>query len=83
MTLAAEKELQHMGESRGCENHDYDLVQELSRRLEFLWRVDQFIANAEGNSKLQKFWRDMKQKDFDNCQQLKQLIGEEIKNECF
>lgn len=83
MSLAAEKELQHLGKCRGCENHDYDLVQELSRRLEFLWHVDQYIANAEGNYILQEFWRDMKQSDFDNCQRLKELIGAEIRNGCF
>ena len=41
MTLAAEKELEHIGETKGCADHDYDLIQELSRRLESLWRCDQ------------------------------------------
>ena len=63
MTLAAEKELEHIGETRGCEDHDYDLIHELSRRLEFLWRCDQYIANAEGKSDLQAFWRDIKHQE--------------------
>ena len=38
MTLAAEKELAHLGESCGCADHDHDLIHELSRRLDSLWR---------------------------------------------
>jgi hypothetical protein len=47
MTLAAEKTLEHIGESKGIEDHDHDLVHELSKRLDALWRYDQYIANAE------------------------------------
>ena len=48
MTLAAEKELQHLGETQGCADHDHDMVHELSRRLDAIWRYDQYIANAAG-----------------------------------
>jgi hypothetical protein len=40
MALAAEKELEHAGESCGCKHHDHDL----SKRLDALWRYDQYIA---------------------------------------
>ena len=60
MTLAAEKGFQHIGESRGCADHDHDLVHELSKRLDALWRYDQYIANAEGHAFLEEFWRDLK-----------------------
>lgn len=83
MTLAAEKELEHIGETRGCEDHDYDLVHELSRRLEFLWRCDQYIANAEKKPELQEFWRDIKRQEQKNVKQLKQLVCGEIKKGCF
>jgi len=83
MTLAAEKELAHIGESKGCEDHDYDLIQELSRRLESLWRCDQYIANADGHADLQAFWRDMKNQEQKNIKRLKQLVCEEIKKQCF
>ncbi len=43
MTLAAEKELKHLGETAGCQDHDHDLIHELSRRLDSLWRYDQSI----------------------------------------
>jgi hypothetical protein len=41
MALVAEKELEHIGETKGIEDHDYDLVQDLSKRLDALWRYDQ------------------------------------------
>lgn len=55
MTMASEKQMEKIGASRGCEDHDFDLVHELDKRLSFLWRCDQYIANAEGNSELQSF----------------------------
>ena len=54
MTIATEKEYTHIGETSGCENHDHDLVHELSRRLDGLWRYDQYISNAEGQKELQE-----------------------------
>src|SRR6476646_719736 len=47
MALAAEKEMKHLGESRGRADHDHDLVHDLGKRLDALWRYDQYIANAE------------------------------------
>jgi hypothetical protein len=83
MTLAAEKEMAHIGESRGCADHDYDLIHELSLRLDALWRYDQRISNAEGHMMLQGFWRDLKRQDQENIKRLKQLIGKEIQDGCF
>ncbi len=83
MTLAAEKELEHIGETKGSEDHDYDLICELSRRLESLWRCDQHIANANGHTGLQAFWREIKHQEQTNIKKLKQLIAEEIKKGCF
>jgi hypothetical protein len=83
MTLAIEKDLAHLGESRGCADHDHDLVHELSKRLDALWRYDQYIANAEGIARLQSLWRALKRQDQENIKRLKQLIGEEIEKGCF
>ena len=44
MALAAEKEMKHIGESCGCADHDHDLIHDLSKRLDALWRYDQYIA---------------------------------------
>ena len=83
MSLAAEKQMEHMGETCGCADHDHDMVHELSRRLDALWRYDQRIANASGRADLQAFWRDLKRQDQENIKRLKQMIGEEIGKGCF
>jgi hypothetical protein len=83
MSFAAEREMQHLGETMGCADHDHDLVHELSRRLDMLWRYDQYIANADWRDKLKEFWGDMKSQEERNVQRLKQLIKEEVENNCF
>ena len=83
MNTACEDELEHIGESRGCADHDHDLVHELSKRLDTLWRCDQCIANAEGHSKLLQFWHDVKRQEQDNIVRLKELIADEIRAKCF
>jgi hypothetical protein len=83
MTLAAEKELEHIGESCGCEDHDHDLIHDLSKRLDALWRYDQYIANADGKAELQNLWRDLKRQEMKNIQGVKERIAEEVRQNCF
>ena len=40
MFLAAEHEYEHVGETAGMADHDHDLIAELHRRLNALWRYD-------------------------------------------
>ena len=83
MPLAAEQELKHVGETQGCANHDHDLVHELSRRLDALWRYDQYIANAEGHENAKTFWTKVKAQEQQNISVLRELIAEEVRNDCF
>jgi hypothetical protein len=83
MTLAAEKELEHIGETSGCPDHDHDLIHDLSKRLDALWRYDQYVANAEGKPVLQDLWRDFKRQELANISRLKQAITAEVKQNCF
>lgn len=83
MYLAAEKELSHIGETSGCADHDHDLVHELSRRLDALWRYDQYIANAEWREELRAFWQDCKASEQQAICRLRQLIRTEVENDCF
>ena len=83
MALAAEKELKHIGETSGMADHDHDLVHELSKRLDSLWRYDQYIANAEGKEHIRNYWRGVKAQEQENIRRLRELIGEEVENECF
>lgn len=74
-----QKEVAHLGESRGVEDHDHDLVHDLSRRLDALWRYDQYIANAKNYESLQAFWKKMKEQEKQNIVELKQLLCEHIR----
>jgi hypothetical protein len=81
--LAAEEELKHLGETQGCADHDHDLVHELSRRLDMLWRNDQYMANADWRKELKQFWIDMKAQEQRNVARLKELITKEVEKNCF
>jgi hypothetical protein len=81
--MSTEKEFEHIGETRGCADHDHDLVHELSKRLDGVWRYDQYIANADGQPELQKFWRDVKAQEQASIQQLKELIAQHVRSNCF
>jgi hypothetical protein len=83
MSLAAEKELEHIGESSGCADHDHDLIHDLSKRLDAIWRYDQYIANAEGKPALQTLWRDLKREEIANIKRVKQMVSEEVRQNCF
>jgi hypothetical protein len=83
MSLAAEREYQHIGESHGCADHDHDLIHELSRKLDALWRYDQYIANAEGCPDIQALWQDFKRQCQADVRRLKQLTAEEVQKGCF
>lgn len=83
MALAAEKELKHIGESSGCADHDHDLIHDLGKRLDALWRYDQYIANAEDKPALQSLWRDLKKQELANIKRVKQIVAEEVKQNCF
>ena len=83
MSLAAEEQIEHIGESKGCADHDHDLIQELDKRLDSLWRYDQYIANSEGKPDLQSFWQGLKEQDQNNVKRLKALVADEIRDNCF
>ena len=83
MSATAETEYQHIGETRGCADHDHDLVHDLSRRLDCLWRYDQYVSNANGQEELQAFWTKVKSQEQENIKQLKKLIAQHIESNCF
>lgn len=83
MSMTTEKEYEHIGETRGCKDHDHDLVHELSRRLDGIWRYDQYIANADTQTDLQAFWREVKAQEQANIDELKKLIAEHVQKNCF
>lgn len=74
MNIAGEKQIEHIGESKGIADHDHDMIHELSKRLDAIWRFDQYIANAEGYQDLQNFWIQLKKQEQQNVEDLKDLI---------
>ncbi|MGB5634843.1 MAG: hypothetical protein WBM44_18350 [Waterburya sp.] len=73
-----QKEVEHLGESHGVKDHDHDMIHDLSRRLDALWRYDQYIANAEGYESVKAFWRKVKEQEKENIVELKKLLSEHI-----
>jgi hypothetical protein len=80
---ASAQAVQHIGETKGIADHDHDMVHELNKRLDALWRYDQYIANAEGQSSVKTFWKKLKEQDTQNVEELRRLIAEHVKKDCF
>ena len=76
--LTTELESQPFGGTSRCTNCNHDLVHELSRRLDGVWRYEQYLANAEGLTDLEQFWSRIKEQEQANVEQLKQKIAEQI-----
>lgn len=83
MAKNAERDLKNYGQTSGCADHDHDLVHELSRRLDMIWRYDQYVANAEWREDQRQFWLDMKAQEQENIKLLKELLKQEVADECF
>jgi hypothetical protein len=83
MSLANESEYVHVGESSGLADHDHDLIHELGRRLDALWRYDQYIANADWRGEIKQFWLDAKAQEKQAIQRLRELIDHEVRHGCF
>ncbi|HEU6448255.1 MAG TPA: hypothetical protein VFV23_07450 [Verrucomicrobiae bacterium] len=83
MSMIAEREMEQIGRTKGAENHDHDMIQELSKRLDALWRYDQYIANAEGDDELQEFWEQLKDQEQENVKRLKEIVADHVEKGCF
>lgn len=83
MSMVAEREMSQIGKTKGARNHDHDLVHELSKRLDAVWRFDQYIANAEKDEQLQAFWHELKDQEQDNVRRLKKIVAEHCAKDCF
>jgi len=84
MSLATyQNEVEHLGESAGLPDHDHDMIHDLSRRLDMLWRYDQYMANASTDNNLLSFWGKVKAQETENISELKQLIASHIERNCF
>lgn len=78
MASSAARELDHFNQNQDIESHDQDLVQELNKRLEALWRHKHYVAHASGNTELQKLWCDFKRQEQEKVCRVQLSIAEEI-----
>jgi hypothetical protein len=83
MALTTEKETEDIGKTAGAANHDHDMIHDLSKRLDALWRYDQYITNAKNDQELSAFWSDVKRQDEANVRRLKELVKNHVKKDCF
>jgi len=83
MSSIQEKATEHYGETQIIRNHDHDLIHELSKKLDGVWRYDQYIANADDAPHVKAFWTELKQQEIKNVERLKELIAEHVRKDCF
>lgn len=83
MPKSQDQEHANLGETRGMQDHEIDLIHDLSRRLDGLWRFDHCISNAEGFPELQAFWRDSKLQERKSIDQIKKLIQQHVQEDRF
>lgn len=83
MSLVAERQYERVGGTKAAADHDHDLVHELSKRLDCVWRMDQYIANAGNKPQVRELWEKLKRQEQENVDRLKELIATEVREECF
>lgn len=74
---------EHIGETAKIKNHDHDLIHELSKRLDAVWRYDQYIENASNNPDVRECFERLKQQDMENVDALKKLVSEHAQKDWF
>ena len=67
-----------VGTSQAIRDHDHDMIHDLSKRLDAVWRYDQYIENANQFPELQRFWEESKQSEMQTIERLKELIREHV-----
>jgi hypothetical protein len=82
MTVA-EQSTKHIGETKGAADHDHDMIHELSKRLDAVWRYDQYMSNAGDDKELKKLWSDFKVEEQKNVSRLKAVIQKHVEEGCF
>jgi len=74
---------EYLGTTQGLKNHDHDLIEDLNKRVDCIWRLDQYIANAQNDEDLKAFWENLKEAEMQNVNLLRGFIAKHVKAECF
>lgn len=64
-------------------NHNHDLVHEISELMDSIWRMDQYIQNAQGCEHCTSLWQGLKGSLSGNVDQLKQEIIRHVQENRF
>lgn len=71
-------------------NNDHDLIHQLSEKLDSMWRYDEYIKNAKNCKNCKKLWENLRDRDLEMVEALKEEIKNHIKvgsfevyKECF
>ena len=73
-----QKSLEHLGDDQAASNYRHDLIHELARLHDAVWRYDQYVVNAQGRPEAQKLWKKIKKQTKENADQLEKLLAEEL-----
>ena len=72
-----------VGTSQAIRDHDHDMIHDLSKRLDAVWRYDQYIENAQKFPDLKRFWEESKQMEIQTIERLKELIRDHVRKDNF
>ncbi|MDD4930766.1 MAG: hypothetical protein PHG66_01255 [Candidatus Colwellbacteria bacterium] len=64
-------------------DHNHDLIHQLSETSDALWRMDDYINNAEGCDRCQSLWKSMKSDLEKHVSAISEEIEAHIKEEKF
>jgi len=71
------------GTAKLVRDHDHDMVHDLSKRLDAVWRYDQYIENADKFPELQRFWEESMQMKIQTIERLNKLIRQHVRKDNF
>jgi len=74
---------EYIGATAKMNNHDHDLVHELSKRLDAVWRYDQYIENARDHRQVRELFERLKEQDLKNVDDLKRLVAHHAQQDWF
>ncbi len=70
----------HFGETKPVSNHAHDLIHDLNKRLDAVWRYDQYVTNAEkaNEEEIAQLWKEAKQQDMELIERMRTLLKKSL-----
>lgn len=64
-------------------NHNHDLVHQLSETSDSIWRMEEYLKNAEGCDHCKSIWDEMKSDCERHAERLREEIARHVKENRF